>query len=135
MSNPFNSGTIVGNTAREPKVFEHTNGGATVKLNVYARNTFKNKTTGRVESEIVELTGYVQDAKNLGVFGCINAGDRVAVSYSLKTDVYTDKDGNKQYPLVARIDTVQLIDSKKESAARAARRENSAANDTEEVPF
>ena len=134
MSNPFNSGTIVGNAAREPKVFEHANGGATVKL-----NTFKNKSTGKVESEIVELTGYMADAKNLGVFGCINAGDRVAVSYSLKTDVYTDKDGNKHYPLVARIDTVQLIDSKAESEARAARRENSAgsaaANDSEEVPF
>ena len=56
-----------------------------------------------------------------------------------KTDVYTDKDGNKHYTLVARIDTVQLIDSKAESEARAARRENStdnaASNDTEEVPF
>ncbi|MFW9156888.1 hypothetical protein ACOJA9_13910 [Corynebacterium striatum] len=91
-----------------------------------------------MESEIVELTGYVQDAKQLGVFGCIGAGDRVAVSYSLKTDVYTDKNGNKQYPLVARIDTVQLIDSKKESEARAARRETGAvstANDAEGVPF
>lgn len=138
MSNPFNNGTIVGNAAREPKVFAHANGGATVKLSVYARNTFKNKTTGKVESEIAELTGYVADANNLGVFGCINAGDHVAVSYSLKTDVYTDKDGNKHYPLVALIDTVQLIDSKAESEARAARRENGAdspANSTEEVPF
>lgn len=138
MSNPFNNGTIVGNAAREPKVFAHANGGATVKLNVYARNTFKNKNTGKVESEIVELTGYVQDANNLGVYGCIGAGDRVAVSYSLKTDVFTDKDGNKQYPLVARIDTVQLIDSKAESQARAARRGNGTgtpANDAEGVPF
>ena len=137
MSNPFNNGTLVGNAAREPKVYAHANGGATVKLNVYARNTFKNKNTGKVESEIVELTGYVQDANNLGVYGCIGAGDRVAVSYSLKTGVYTDKDDNKQYPLVARIDTVQLIDSKKESESRAARRSNGADNaaDTEEVPF
>jgi len=139
MSNPFNTGIITGNAAREPKIFEHANGGATVKLNVYARNTFKNKNTGKVESEIVELTGYVKDAKNLGVFGCIGAGDRVAVSYSLKTDVFTDKDGNKHYPLVARIDTVQLIDSKKESAARAARRGGEAANaalaDAEQAPF
>lgn len=138
MSNPFNTGIITGNAAREPKIFEHANGGATVKLNVYARNTFKSKTTGKVESEIVELTGYVQDAKNLGVFGCIGSGDRVAVSYSLKTDAYTDKNGNKQYPLVARIDTVQLIDSKKESEARAARLETGAvstANDAEGVPF
>ena len=135
MSNPFNSGIITGNAAREPKVFAHANGGATVKLNVYARNTFKDKNTGKVESEIVELTGYVADAKNLGVFGCIGAGDRVAVSYSLKTDVYADKDGNKQYPLVARTDTVQLIDSKAESEARAARRENGADNNAEGVPF
>ena len=97
--------------------------------------------SSKVESEIVELTGYVQDAANPGVFGCIGSGDRVAVSYSLKTDVYTDKDGVKQYPLVARIDTVQLIDSKKESAARAARRGGEAATaalagaEGEEVPF
>lgn len=141
MSNPFNNGTIVGNTARAPKLFEHANGGATVKLSVYARNAFKNKSTGKVESEIVELTGYVQDAANPGVFGCIGSGDRVAVSYSLKTDVYADKDGQKHYPLVARIDTVQLIDSKKESAGRAARRGNDAATTalagagTDEVPF
>ena len=88
MSNPFNNGTIVGNAARAPKLFEHANGGATVKLSVYARNTFKNKTTGKVESEIVELTGYVQVAANPGVFGCIGSGDRVAVSYSLKTEMY-----------------------------------------------
>lgn len=141
MSNPFNNGTIVGNAARAPKLFEHANGGATVKLSVYARNAFKNKTTGKVESEIVELTGYVQDAGNPGVFICIHAGDRIAVSYSLRTDVYTDKEGVKHYPLVARIDTVQLIDSKKESAARAARRGNDAATaalagaGTNEVPF
>ena len=45
----------------------------------------------------------------------------------------------KHYPLVARIDTVQLIDSKKESAARAARRGGEAANaalaDAEQAPF
>ena len=47
----------------------------------------------------------------------------------------------KHYPLVARIDTVQLIDSKKESAARAARRGGEAATaalagaEGEEVPF
>lgn len=141
MSNPFNTGIITGNAARAPKLFEHANGGATVKLNVYARNAFKSKSTGKVESEIVELTGYVADAKQLGVFGCISAGDRVAVSYSLKTDTYADKDGQKHYPLVARIDTVQLIDSKKESAARAARRGNDAATTaiagagTNEPPF
>lgn len=141
MSNPFNSGSIVGNAACAPKVFAHANGGATVKLSVYARNTFKNKSTGKVGSEIVELTGYVQGADIPGVFSYINAGDRVAVSYSLKTDVYTDKEGQKHYPLVARIDTVQLIDSKKESAARAARRGHAAASTalagagTDEAPF
>ena len=63
------------------------------------------------------------------------------MSYSLKTDVYTDKGGQKHYPLVARIDTVQLIDSKKESAARAARRGDDVATaalagaGTDEAPF
>ena len=59
------------------------------------------------------------------------------MSYSLKTDVYIDKHSNKHYPLGARIDTVQLIDSKAESAARAARREDGVDNaaNTEDAPF
>lgn len=122
MSNPFNSGTVVGHAASEPRFFENRAGGATVKLAVFARNAFINKNTGEVESEIVELTGYVADINSPGVFGLIHTGDRVAVSYSLRTDRFTDKNGVEQFQLVARIDTVQLIDSKSESAARAAKR-------------
>lgn len=122
MSNPFNSGTVVGHAASEPKIFPNRAGGATVKLAVFARNAFVNKNSGEVESEIVELTGYVADVNAPGVFGFIGTGDRVAVSYSLKTDRYVDLQGVEQFKLVARIDTVQLVDSKSESAARAAKR-------------
>lgn len=123
MSNPFNSGIIVGHAASEPKLFPNKAGGATVKLAVFARNAFVSKSTGEVESEIVELTGYVADINSPGVFAHIHTGDRVAISYSLRTDRFADKNGVEQFPLVARIDTVQLIDSKSESAARAAKRE------------
>ena len=124
MSNPFNSGIIVGNAASAPKLFPHANGtSATVKLSVFARNNFVNKQSGAVESEVVELTGYVADVTKPGVFAHIGKGDRVAVSYSLKTDRYTDKNGVEHFPLVARIDSVQMLDSKAESAARAAKRD------------
>lgn len=122
MSNPFNSGTVVGHAASEPRFFPNSKGGATVKLAVFARNAFVSKSTGEVESEIVELTGYIADAEVPGVFAHIHTGDRVAVSYSLRTDRFTDKNGVEQFQLVARIDTVQLIDSKSESAARVAKR-------------
>ncbi|CAB0793072.1 hypothetical protein FRC0418_00585 [Corynebacterium diphtheriae] len=122
MSNPFNSGVIVGHAASEPKIFPNRTGGATVKLSVFARNSFVNKNTGGVESEIVELTSYLPDANVPGVFAHIHTGDRVAVSYSLRTDRFVDKAGVEQFQLVARIDTVQLVDSKRESAARAAKR-------------
>ncbi|MBM7825798.1 single-strand DNA-binding protein [Arcanobacterium pluranimalium] len=122
MSNPCNFGTIVGHAASEPRFFENRAGGATVKLAVFARNSFVNKSTGEVESEIVELTSYLPDANVPGVFGFIGTGDRVAVSYSLRTDCFTDKSGVERFELVARIDSVQLIDSKSESAARAAKR-------------
>lgn len=122
MSNPFNSGTIVGHAASEPKLFPNKAGGATVKLAVFARNAFVSKSTGEVESEIVELTSYIPNVNVPGVFGLIHTGDRVAISYSLKTDRYTDREGVERFQLVARVDTVQLIDSKSESAARAAKR-------------
>ncbi|CAB0686584.1 hypothetical protein FRC0429_00807 [Corynebacterium diphtheriae] len=122
MSNPFNNGVVMGHAASEPRFFENRSGGATVKLAVFAKNSFVSKNSGEVESEIVELAGYVADVNAPGVFGFIGTGDRVAVSYSLKTDRFTDKAGVEQFQLVARIDTVQLIDSKSESAARAAKR-------------
>ncbi|CAB0854129.1 hypothetical protein FRC0360_00685 [Corynebacterium diphtheriae] len=120
MSNPLNHGVVMGHAASEPKIFPNRAGGATVKLSVFARNSFVNKNTGEVESEIVELAGYIADAEVPGVFAHIRTGDRVAISYSLRTDRFTDKNGVEQFQLVARIDTVQLIDSKSESAARAA---------------
>ncbi|WP_347305986.1 single-stranded DNA-binding protein [Corynebacterium sp. SA-MJD20WY100] len=122
MSNPFNNGTVVGHAASEPKIFPNRAGGATVKLSVFARNSFVNKNTGEVESEIVELAGYIADVEVPGVFAHIRTGDRVAISYSLRTDRFVDTQGVEQFKLIARIDTVQLIDSKSESAARAAKR-------------
>lgn len=123
MSNPFNAGNVMGHAAAAPKIFPNSKGGATVKLSVFARNAYVSKSTGQVESEIEELTGYIADiAAGHGVYAHINTGDRVAVSYSLKTERFTDKDGNEHFPLVARIDTVQLVDTKAEAAARAARR-------------
>ena len=87
MSNPCNFGTIVGHAASKPRFFENRAGGATVKLGIFARNSFVSKTTGEVESEVVELTGYIADVSTgHWVYDHINTGDRVAVSYSLNSE-------------------------------------------------
>ena len=118
MSNPLNHGLVMGHAASEPKISPELRRRSNSKMAVFARNAFVNKTTGEVESEIVELTSYLPDANVRGVFGLIHTGDRVAISYSLKTDHFTTKDGIEQFQLVARIDSVQLIDSRAEPAAR-----------------
>ncbi|MCI6205925.1 MAG: single-stranded DNA-binding protein [Corynebacterium glucuronolyticum] len=123
MSNPLNHGVVMGHAASEPRYFPNSKGGATVKLAVFARNSFVSKSTGEVGAELIELTGYIPDAAEPGVFDFIRTGDRIACSYSLKTDRYTDRESVERFQLVARIDTVQLIDSKAESSARAAKRD------------
>lgn len=120
MSNPNNLFNIVGRTAAAPVKFApNADGSYGVGLTVYADNSFKSKKTGKRESEVVQLGGFVPKelAGQTTVYDYINKGDMIAVSGRLGTDVY-EKDGETVYKPVNKIERIALHSSRKEQEAR-----------------
>lgn len=120
MANPFNNGTFIGNLAADPVVFAQSNGARVIKASVYARNNFVTKSTGKVESEKADFTQYVAPGKK-SAFDFLSKGDMVAVNYRVGTDTYQDKTGATHYDLVLRVESLQFVESKTQTAARHAR--------------
>lgn len=124
MSNPANMGVVTGHLAADPVVFPNNDGSCTVKVTVYADNNYVNKTTNQVDSEKVPLEKYIPSGRGLGAYEHMKQGDQVSFSYSLRSNEYTDADGNRVYKgLVARIDSQKLLTSKAQSEARRAQRQ------------
>lgn len=127
MSNPANMGVVTGHLAADPVVFPNNDGSCTVKVTVYADNNYVNKTTNQVDSEKVPLEKYIPSGRGLGAYEHMKQGDQVSFSYSLRSNEYTDADGNRVYKgLVARIDSQKLLTSKAQSEARRAQRQGNA---------
>lgn len=127
MSNPANMGVVTGHLAADPVVFPNNDGSCTVKVTVYADNNYVNKTTNQVDSEKVPLEKYIPSGRGLGAYEHMKQGDQVSFSYSLRSNEYTDADGNRVYKgLVARIDSQKLLTSKAQSEARRAQRQSNA---------
>lgn len=133
MSNPANMGVVTGHLAADPVVFPNNDGSCTVKVTVYADNNYVNKTTNQVDSEKVPLEKYIPSGRGLGAYEHMKQGDQVSFSYSLRSNEYTDADGNRVYKgLVARIDSQKLLTSKAQSEARRAQRQgNTQAQNTQ----
>ena len=132
MSNPANMGVVIGHLAADPVVFPNSDGSCTVKVTVYADNDFVNKTTNQVESEKVPLEKYIPSGRGLGAYEYMKQGDQVSFSYRLRSNEYTDADGNRVYKgLIARIDSQKLLTSKAQSEARRAQRQDNAAQNTQ----
>lgn len=120
MSNPNNVFNIVGRAAAAPVKFNPNDDGSYgVGLTVYADNSFKSKKTGKRESEVIQLNGFVpkDQAAQATVYDYINKGDLIAVSGRLGTDVYT-KDGETVYKPVNKIERISLHSTRKEQEAR-----------------
>lgn len=120
MSNPNNVFNIVGRAAAAPVKFNPNDDGSYgVGLTVYADNSFKSKKTGKRESEVIQLNGFVpkDQANQATVYDYINKGDLIAVSGRLGTDVYT-KDGETVYKPVNKIERISLHSTRKEQEAR-----------------
>lgn len=114
MFNPTNAVIVTGHLAAAPKIFKKENG-ATIKFTVYAASG-----NSKYGDDRVEFTAFTK-ADKLGIYQYLSKGDRVSVGAHLTTNAWTTKNGEKRFDLVAIVDSLRKLDSKRESEARAAR--------------
>ena len=119
MANLNNYGHIEGRLTKNPVYFTNRDGSKKVMLTVAAKRNYKNKATGQVDSDFIEVEGFVSaGVPGLGIYDYLSARDRVGIGYSVQSSRYQDKTtGQMVYKQVLRIQDVALRETKAEAAA------------------
>lgn len=128
--NQRNFGMAEGRLTREPKVFVNDDGSKHIKFTLATRRNYKDK-NGNVGSDFVQLEAFVkaEAAKGKTVYDYMHKGDLVGAEYTVRTDKYTDKNGEEVYTQSLVVQTIDLKETKSTTEKRA--EENRAKQATE----
>lgn len=108
--NQCNNGTLVGNLAKDPVVFDNTDGSKKVILTVAAQRNYKDKKTGKREADFVTVERFVPANQKMGVFDYCKKGQGVIVTYTVQPQSY-EKNGETVYEQKLVISDVTLLGS------------------------
>lgn len=141
MTNIRNIGIAEGRLTKDPVVFNNSDGSKKVMVTVAVQDNYKNSTTGERGTQFINLEAFISNkSKGLGAFDYMHKGDLVGFEYTVRSNNYTDKEGNARYGQVLFIQSTDLKETKKSQAARATSNAAAAAADmpapaNEEEPF
>lgn len=120
MSNPFNNGTAIGRLARDPQVFDNTNGSKKIIITVMVDDNFRSGPEKKAKSHGIPIETYIAPGAPLGGWGSIHKGDLIGQDYRVDTTPYT-KNGEKVYPITLVAEGFpQFLESKSVVDARRA---------------
>ncbi len=98
------------------------------RFSVAVNRTFSNA-QGERETDFINVIVWRRQAENVANY--LDKGSQVSIEGRLQTGSYTDKDGNKRYTTDVAADSVQFLDTKKQTEARA---NNSTPYDYQDAP-
>lgn len=105
---------------RNYMVFENTDGSKTVKFKVASPRNYKNK-EGNIDRDFVEIETFI-DSKRAGneknPWLSLQDEMLISVQYEVKTDKYTNKNGDVVYPQIHEGKALQYLETKKAFEAR-----------------
>ena len=131
MANAQNSGIVIGRLSKAVAAFQNGDRSRKMMVTLAVPNNYKDA-QGNTTTEFVSLEGFVPADKQDGVYGLMHEGDLVAIGYHLKSNNYTDKTSGEQvYGQVCRIDSIELLETKAVTEARAQRKAEEAAKAAE----
>lgn len=122
MSNPLNNATLTGRLSQELKVWDNKDGSKTVAAKIAVDDNYKTK--GEIQTNHIPLRVFVPKTMDgIGSWNLLNVGDLFTVNAALVAKPYTDKNGQKQFPLEVQVDGFpQFLESKATVEARAAKK-------------
>lgn len=105
----MNLNVYTGNLGRDFDVTT-TNGGMTIaKSSLGVRRDFKDKQTGKYETDWIPLTVFGKTAEVMSQH--LSKGSKIEVVGKLQTNNYTDKDGNKRTSYDVIVNSFGFLDS------------------------
>ena len=111
----MNNVILVGRLTRDPELRTTPNGIATTQITV-AMNRPANQ-NGERQSDFINVVVWRRQAENVANY--LDKGSLVSVEGRLQTGNYTDKDGNRRYTTDVAADSVQFLESRRQSESRA----------------
>ena len=106
-----NNVTIVGRIAREINVSD-AGGTSIAKTSVAVDRDYKNK-EGKYDTDFIPISAIGKSAEFLDKY--FSKGDAIAVTGSIRTGSYTNKDGQKVYTTDVAVDKISFVPSAKKS--------------------
>ena len=95
-TNLNNFGVVNGRLARDPEVFQNSDGSTKFRIVVACQKNYKGK-DGQYGADFVTITKFVGAGQSAGILPQLAKGDGVAVEYTVTNNNYTDKDGVAHY--------------------------------------
>lgn len=119
--NTRNAGIAIGRLASDPRFFDNKDGSRTVRFTVLVDQDYVNA-NGERGTDAVPVERFIPADRGNGVFDMAHQGDLVQVSYRATTDSYVDRNGERRYVTKLIVTDVQLLESRKVTTARLAKR-------------
>jgi len=123
----MNRALLVGRITAKPELKYTSSNLPYTRFTVAVNRTFSNS-QGERETDFINVTAWRKQAENVCQY--LNKGSMVSVEGRIQTGSYTDKEGNKRYTTDVAADSVQFLESKGQSQARA-KEDNSSPYDFE----
>lgn len=112
----MNKVLLVGRVTTKPELRYTGSNVPYTRFSVAVNRTFSNA-NGERETDFINCVVWRKQAEN--VCNYVNKGSLVSVEGRIQTGSFTDKDGNKRYTTDVVCDSVQFLESKAQSQARA----------------
>lgn len=128
----MNAVTLIGKLCREHELKYTTTGTAVLENAIAVRREAKNK-DGEYESDFVSFTLFGKTAEFLSKYS--DKGDTICLIGRLRTDKYTNKEGETKYKQYIRGSSVEIIKHKDEKQIQPQKEAEQMSINEEELPF
>ncbi len=112
----MNRVTLVGRLTNKPELKYTSSSLPFARFSLAVNRTYSNQ-QGQRETDFISIVVWRKQAENVCNF--LDKGSLVSVDGRIQTGSYKDKDGNTKYTFEVLADTVQFLESKAQSQARA----------------
>lgn len=107
---------ITGNLVKDIDLkFAEGTGIAVLRNTVAAKRRFKDKATGKYESDFIPIVAFGKTAEFIAEH--FSKGIGIQVEARIQSGSYTDKDGDKKYTLEAAVENVEFMGGSKNNSS------------------
>lgn len=108
MSDGLNRVTLIGNLGGDPE-HRQANGGGVLAISLACTESWLDQQSGQRKERTEWVNVVVFGKRADGLAKCLGKGDKIAVEGSLRTENWTDRDGNKRYATKVYASNVVLL--------------------------